>query len=363
MSAVSQFHTLTVRDVSRNTRDAIVVTFDVPPALAPAFAFRPGQYLTLRAVIDGQEQRRSYSICAAPGDGRLRVAIKRVDDGVFSSWANRELAPGHAVDVMGPAGNFTVDFDPASRRHYAAFAVGSGITPVFSLVKSALEIEPHSRFTLFYGNRASSAVLLREEIEDLKNRYMDRFSVIYVMSREVQDIELFNGRLDGAKVERLLTVWLDPASIDYAFVCGPQSMTEEVVQSLQRKGVPRDRIKFELFGAPRGPRALRTGVEPRLAPGKGQCEVTVVQDGRSRSFVIDKNRHSVLDAALAQGIELPYSCKGGVCSTCRCKVVEGEVDMDANFALEDYEIARGFVLTCQSYPVSDRLVLDFDQET
>jgi ring-1,2-phenylacetyl-CoA epoxidase subunit PaaE len=244
-----------------------------------------------------------------------------------------------------------------------AFAVGSGITPVFSLVKTALSTEPRSKFTLFFGNRASSAVLFREEIEDLKNLYMERFSLVYIMSRETQDIELFNGRLDGDKVDQLMSAWMSPEDIDYAFVCGPQTMTESVVERLQARGIPKANIKFELFGAPKGPRALRTGQDARQAPGKGQCEVTVVQDGHSRMFVIDKNKDSVLDSALAQGIELPYSCKGGVCSTCRCKVIEGEVDMDANFALEDYEVARGFILSCQSFPVSDRLVIDFDQET
>jgi len=292
----------------------------------------------------------------------LRVAIKRVDEGIFSSWANHQLQAGQMLEVMPPAGNFTVEFDAQNRRQYVAFAVGSGITPVFSLVKSALSAEPHSRFTLFFGNRASSAVLFREEIEDLKNSYMERFSLVYIMSRETQDIELFNGRLDGAKVDQLMTDWMSPDDVDYAFVCGPQAMTEDVIQHLEARGIPKHRIKFELFGAPKGPRALRSGEAAPKAPGS-QCHVTVVQDGHSRSFIIEKNKDSVLDAALAQGIELPYSCKGGVCSTCRCKVIEGEVDMDANFALEDYEVARGFVLSCQSYPVSDRLVLDYDQET
>ncbi|OZI39466.1 phenylacetic acid degradation protein [Bordetella genomosp. 1] len=357
------FHTLKVASVARNTRDAVVVTFDLPQALREDFAFRPGQYLTLRTELDGEEVRRSYSICSAPGDGLLRVAIKKVDEGVFSSWANHQLQAGQTLEVMAPAGNFTVDFAPENARHYVAFAVGSGITPVFSLVKTALSTEPDSRFTLFFGNRASSSVLFREEIEDLKNRYMERFSLVYIMSRESQDIELFNGRLDGDKVEQLMRAWMSPDDIDYAFVCGPQTMIESVVERLQARGLEKSRIKFELFGAPKGPRALRTGRDAPTAPGKGQCEVTVVQDGHSRSFTIDKNKDSVLDAALALGVELPYSCKGGVCSTCRCKVVEGEVDMDANFALEDYEVARGFVLSCQSFPVSDRLVLDFDQET
>ena len=226
-----------------------------------------------------------------------------------------------------------------------------------------MSTEPESSFTLFFGNRASSAVLFREEIEDLKNQYMERFSAVFIMSRENQDIDLFNGRLDGDKVAQLLSVWMDPQDIDYAFVCGPQTMTEDVVQALQDKGIAKDHIKFELFGAPKGPRAVRTGHDARMAPGKGQCELTVIQDGHSRTLMVEKNSENLLDAALAQGLELPYSCKGGVCSTCRCKVTEGEVDMDINFALEDYEVARGFVLTCQSYPVTDKVVIDFDQET
>ncbi|OYV52029.1 MAG: phenylacetate-CoA oxygenase/reductase subunit PaaK [Candidimonas sp.] len=358
-----QFYPLMVTSVAKNTRDAVVVTFDVPAALDEKFVFRPGQYLTLRADVDGEELRRSYSICAAPHDRQLRVAIKRMDDGSFSTWANTHLAPGVMLDVMPPDGHFTVDFSAEHRREYVAFAVGSGITPILSLVKTALRTEPKSRFTLFFGNRSSSSVLFREEIEDLKNSYMERFSLVYVMSREVQDIDLFNGRLDGDKARQLLSRWLDPGLIDLAFVCGPQDMIESVIQALQDKGLERAQIKFELFGSPKGPRALRIGHEARHAPGLQRCELTVIQDGVTRSLTIEKNKDSVLDSALAQGIELPYSCKGGVCSSCRCKVVEGEVDMDANFALEDYEVARGFVLCCQSFPVTDRLVIDFDQET
>jgi ring-1,2-phenylacetyl-CoA epoxidase subunit PaaE len=360
---MSQFYPLKVASVAKNTRDAVVVTFDVPSELHDRFSFRPGQYLTMRTQVDGEELRRSYSICAAPNDRQLRVAIKRLNDGAFSTWANETLAAGQMLDVMPPDGHFTVDFSPEHQRHYVAFAVGSGITPILSLVKSALATEPRSSFTLFFGNRASSAVLFREEIEDLKNQYMERFSLVYVMSREHQDIDLFNGRLDGDKAQQLLTLWMDPASIDYAFVCGPQDMTESVCQALRDKGLDKSQIKFELFGSPKGPRALRTGHEARKAPGKEQCELTVIQDGLTRTLLIEKNKDSVLDSALAQGIELPYSCKGGVCSTCRCKVVAGEVDMDANFALEDYEVARGFILSCQSFPVTDQLVIDFDQET
>lgn len=359
----TSFYPLRVSAVAKNTRDAVVVTFDVPEALREKFTFRPGQYLTLRTLVDGQELRRSYSICAAPGDMQLRVAIKRMNDGQFSSWANETLASGHVLDVMPPDGHFTFAFEAGQARNYVAIAVGSGITPILSLIKTALSAEPHSYFTLFYGNRASSAVLFRDEIEDLKNLYMDRFSIVYVMSREHQDIELFNGRLDGPKVRQLMTTWMGHEQVDAVFVCGPQDMSESVIHALKEMGLDSARIKFELFGSPPGPRALRTGQDARKAPGKQQCELTIIQDGLTRTLVIDKNRESVLDEALAQGIELPYSCKGGVCSTCRCKVIEGEVDMDANFALEDYEVERGFVLCCQSFPVSDRLVIDYDQET
>jgi ring-1,2-phenylacetyl-CoA epoxidase subunit PaaE len=360
---MSAFHSLRLSSVAKNTRDAVVLTFDVPDQLRDTFSFRPGQYLTLRTFLDGQELRRSYSICAAPSDGHLRVAVKRLNDGAFSTWANQHLKPGDALDVMAPDGNFTLDFSPDQARRYVAFAVGSGITPILSLVKSALDTEPNSTFTLFFGNRASSAVLFREEIEDLKNRYMSRFSLVYIMSREHQDIDLFNGRLDGDKVRQLLKVWMDPSTVDYAFVCGPQDMTESVTQALKEVGLDAGRIKFELFGSPKGPRALRTGHEARKAPGADQCELTVVYEGVTRTLTIDKNKDSVLDSALALGVELPYSCKGGVCSTCRCKVVVGEVDMDANFALEDYEVKRGFILSCQSFPVTDKLIIDFDQET
>lgn len=360
---MSQFHPLKVASIERTTRDAVVVAFDVPQELKEKFHFRPGQYLNVRAQVDGEELRRSYSICAAPHDNILRVAVKRVYDGAFSNWANTELQPGDTVEVMPPDGNFTIDFDPQAQRGYAAFAVGSGITPILSLVKTALDTEPNSTFTLFYANRASSSIMFREEIEDLKNRYMERFSVVYIMSREHQDIDLFNGRLDAEKVNQLLSVWLPVEKIDYAFVCGPHDMTEQVVATLKERGLAKEQIKYELFGAPKGPRTTADGAVPRRAPGAEDCHLTIVQDGITREITIAKNNKSLLDSAMEQGIELPYSCKGGVCSTCRCKVVEGEVDMDANFALEDYEVNMGFVLSCQSFPVTDKVVIDFDQET
>ena len=358
---MSKFHPLRVARVMPETREAIVVTFDAPGEDAAAFRYAAGQHLTLRAQIDGEEVRRSYSICAAAQEQQLRIAIKRVDDGLFSSWAVEHLVPGQLVEVMEPAGHFNVPLEPGASRHHVAFAAGSGITPVLSLIKTTLAAEPGSRFTLFYGNRSSSSVIFKEELEDLKDRYLSRLNLVFILSREQQDVELFNGRIDAGKCDELLRRWIDPADIDLAYICGPQTMMEQVAASLMAHGLAKTSIKMELFASalPLQPRAAR------LAKVKGSqgCKVTVIQDGRSREFAFQKNDKTLLDAALEQGIELPYACKGGVCSTCRCKLIKGEVDMDANYSLEDYELARGFILACQSFPVTDELLIDFDQET
>ncbi|SOZ66119.1 subunit of multicomponent oxygenase, phenylacetic acid degradation, putative 2Fe-2S ferredoxin-NADPH reductase; ring-hydroxylating complex protein 5 [Cupriavidus taiwanensis] len=358
---MSKFHELTVASVTRETRDAVAVTFAVPDELADAYRYVQGQHLTLRTGIDGEDVRRSYSICSAVQDAQLRVAIKRVDGGLFSNWANEQLRPGMKLEVMPPSGHFHVPLSATHAKHYVAFAAGSGITPMLSIIKTTLQAEPESRFTLFYGNRASSSVLFKEELEDLKDTYLQRFNLVFVLSREQLDIDLFNGRIDGDKVNALLEHWVSPQDIDVAFICGPHSMMEEVSQALLDNGVDKARIKRELFAT--SIPSARPVAHAHKHVGQQQCEVTVIQDGRTRSFTLEKNKETVLDAALAQGIELPYSCKGGVCSTCRCKRIEGEVDMDVNFALEDYEVARGFILSCQSYAVSDKLVIDFDQET
>jgi len=356
---MSTFHPLTVAKVKHETRDAIAVTFDVPPQLKETFQYRQGQHLTLRATIGGQEVRRSYSICAAVQDAQLRVAIKRVAGGLFSTWANEALKPGVTLDVMPPEGRFNLPLDPESRRHYLAFAAGSGITPILSIVKTTLLAEPHSRFTILYGNRASSSVIFRDELAELKDIYMERLNLVYVMSREQQDIELFNGRITEAKCRQLFKHWLRVEDVDYAFICGPEDMMHGVSNALQEAGMPKERIRIELFAAAAS-YAVR---EPRAhygADASHLTEVTVIMDGNHASFTMDKDKESLLDAGLRAGIDMRYSCKGGVCSTCRCKVVEGTVDMDVNYALEDYEVARGFVLSCQSFPVTDKIVVDFD---
>jgi ring-1,2-phenylacetyl-CoA epoxidase subunit PaaE len=356
---MSKFHPLTVATVTRETRDAIALTFEVPPELREAFRFVHGQHLTLRADIDGEDVRRSYSICSAVQDNVLRIAVKKAPGGVFSTWANDGVRQGQTIDVMPPMGHFNVPLEAGNRRHYVGFAAGSGITPLLSIIKTTLLTEPHSRFTLFYGNRSSSAVMFKEELADLKDGNLDRLNLVYVMSREPQDIEILNGRIDRAKADALLEHWVDAANIDTAFVCGPDGVMQAVAASLEAHGVPKPRIKVELFAAsiPKHERKPQTAP----TPGHTDCAVTVIMDGAARQYTLEKTKENILDAALRQGIELPYSCKGGVCSTCRAKLIEGEVDMDVNFALEDYEIARGFILCCQSYPVTDKVVVDFDQ--
>jgi ring-1,2-phenylacetyl-CoA epoxidase subunit PaaE len=355
---MSKFHALAVAKVERETRDAIAITFDVPPALREAFRFEPGQHLTLRTRIGDDDVRRSYSICA-PAGGPLRIAVKRSPGGVFSTWANDALREGTAVDVMPPMGHFNVAADAQASRHYLGVAAGSGITPLVSIVTSALVAEPASRFTLIYGNRASATVMFRDELASLKDRYLDRFNLVHVLSREPQDIELLHGRIDRAKADALFERWVPIADVDYAFVCGPEGMMDAVRASLLAHGMPAERIRIERFAAsiPKHTHVPR----PLPQAAHTECEVHVVIDGSQRMFLLEKGAENIIDAGLRSGIELPFSCKGGVCSTCRCKLVDGEVDMDVNFALEDYEVARGFILACQSYPVTDRVTVDFDQ--
>jgi ring-1,2-phenylacetyl-CoA epoxidase subunit PaaE len=356
---LSKFHPLKVASVSRETRDAVALTFDVPTALQDTFRFVQGQHLTLRVDIGGEDMRRSYSICSAVQDGTLRIAVKKSPGGIFSTWVNDQVKAGRTIEVMPPMGHFNVPLNAAHRKHYLAFAAGSGITPILSIIKTTLLAEPHSRFTLFYGNRSSSAVIFKEELADLKDRYLDRLNLVYVMSREPQDIAVLNGRIDQHKTDALLAHWVDLADIDTAFICGPDGMMQAVSKSLQEHGFPKSRIKIELFAASIPKHEHKVHAVPEA--GHAECAVTAIIDGAARQFTLEKTKDNIIDGAQKQGIELPYSCKGGVCSTCRAKLVEGEVDMDVNFALEDYELARGFILCCQSYPVTDKVVVDFDQ--
>ena len=356
---MSKFHPLPIARVERETRDAVAITFAVPDTLRDQFRFTHGQHLTLRAIIDGQDLRRSYSICSAVHDGALRIAVKRSPGGVFSTWVNEALEPGATLDVMPPLGHFNVALDPAAAHHYVAFAAGSGITPIISIIKTTLAAEPQSRFTLFYGNRASSTVMFREELAALKDIYLTRFNLVHVLSREAQDIDLLHGRIDRDRAGALLDRWVQLERVDAVFVCGPEGMMEAVVDALRSRGFPESRIKIERFAAsiPKHQHVAR----PIPQAAQTECEVTAIIDGTRKSFLLEKEKENIIEAGIKSGIELPYSCRGGVCSTCRCRLIEGEVDMDANFALEDYEVARGFILSCQSYPTTDKVIVDFDQ--
>jgi ring-1,2-phenylacetyl-CoA epoxidase subunit PaaE len=358
-SGLSRFYPLTVRAIQQETRDAIIVTFEVPPELADKFQFIQGQYVTLRAVIGGGEIRRSYSICSAVQDARLRVGIKRTPGGVFSNWVMENLKTGDRLEVMPPEGRFHVQLSPTNQKHYVAFAAGSGITPILSIIKTTLLTEPDSSFTLFFGNRSSSTVMFREELAELKDIFMDRFSLLHMLSREHQDVELLNGRITGEKAKQLLSQFCRFETIDTAFLCGPQEMVAEISETLQTLGLPESRIKIELFTVneaeqQKQPKVFSSGREP-------EYHVKLIVDGNMLQFTAPRDE-TILDAGLNRGIDLRHSCKSGVCGTCRAKLVEGQVDMDVHYALTEDEIERGFILTCQSHPVGDHVTVDFDQD-
>ncbi|HUF21757.1 MAG TPA: 1,2-phenylacetyl-CoA epoxidase subunit PaaE [Burkholderiales bacterium] len=350
-----RFHKLRIAEVRRETADAVSLRFDVPPALAGDYGFTQGQHLTLKTHLDGREIRRSYSICAGVDDGELRVAVRNVPGGLFSGWANSQLRSGDEIEVLTPDGRFFTPLDPAQSWHYVAFASGSGITPVLSLIRTTLVREPRSRFTLLYGNRNQASTLFHEELEDLKNRYLSRFTLYNLFSREQQDIELFNGRLDADKVRVLTDTLLPVTDIDQAFICGPGGMIDSVESALVDAGLPRGHIHVERFGVPDS--APQHHAEPGDAP---HALVTVILDGVKREIAFRRETPSILDAALAAGIELPYSCKGGMCCTCRGKVLAGEVRMDKNYSLEQRDLDAGFVLTCQAHPLTERVTISYD---
>lgn len=358
---MARFHTLKVTDVHKTIRDAVVVTLVPDNGDATAFDFIQGQYLTFRKDFDGEELRRSYSICAGKDEGILRVGIKRVEGGSFSNWANDNLKPGDLVEVMPPMGGFHAPLDVNSEKHYLGFAGGSGITPVLSIIKTTLKSEPKSQFTLLYANRSVGSIMFREELEDLKNIYMGRFNVIHVLEDDAQEIDLFTGRIDEEKCEALFNGWVDIDAVDMAYICGPEAMMLGIVKSLKKHGLQDDQIKFELFASSQPGRAKTKAVSANTEEIHGETEVSITLDGTTRVFKMPKSGTSVLEAAIAHNMDAPFSCKAGVCSTCKAKVLEGEVEMAANHALEDYEVEQGYVLTCQCHPLSDKVVIDYDQ--
>src|SRR5712672_3884318 len=357
MSHAPRFHRLSVNDLRRESPDAVSLTFAIPKDLADDYSFNPGQYLTLRTTMDGEEVRRSYSICSGPDDGELRIAVKKIDGGAFSSWAADELKPGDELDVMTPTGRFGVAPAPDQARVYVAFAAGSGITPVLSIVKGVLAREPDSRCFLFYGNRSTSGMLFREALEELKDRFMERLSVFHVISGEEQDIPILHGRLDGDKVRVLLRSLVSASSVDHVFICGPSGMSEDVEATCRDIGIAEEKIHVERFVSEFGGKPRAKKIVPAGAPPKAIASLVI--DGKRREVPV-ADGEAILDAALRAGMDLPFACRGGMCSTCRAKLVEGEAAMDVNYALEPWELEAGFILTCQAKPVSQKVVVDYD---
>jgi ring-1,2-phenylacetyl-CoA epoxidase subunit PaaE len=349
------FHRLRVSEVSPLTDDAVAVTFDVPPELAEAFRYLPGQHMTLRALIDGRDVRRSYSICSNANEGKLRVGIKRLPGGAFSSYATSVLAAGDVIDAMPPVGEFSIVPDPTTARHRVAIAAGSGITPVLSLISTTLESELRSSWTLLFGNRTANTVMFLEELEGLKDRYPDRFQMFHLFSREAADLPLLVGRIDDEKL-RAVNRLLGGRPVRGWYLCGPYDMVMTARETLSSLGVEPDLIHDELFFAgPVDPSLL----PPEPSPGEGSVELRVILDGRAVETRMTADT-SILDAALRVRSELPFSCKGGMCASCKGRIEEGEVRMDKNYALIDSEVDAGYVLTCQSHPVSDRVVVRYD---
>ena len=353
-----RFHALRVAEIVPETAEANSIRFDVPSELHNAFAFRAGQHLTLRATLGGEEVRRNYSLCTAPGDQDWMVTVKRIAGGLFSNWVGDQLKPGDTIDVMEPHGSFTTEFDSARRRHLVAIAGGSGITPVMSLIKTALRDEPDSRFTLLYGNRDSSSVIFLETLAGLKDKHLGRLEIYHFLDAEEQDIALFNGMLDRVRCdEAILSLVPDTAAVSDWFICGPGPMMDAAEGALLDRNVPKERIHIERFTADRPAGEVSRQIAELQTKAEG-VSVSVTLDGRTRKVPFTAG--NILDSARAAGLPAPFACKAGVCATCRARVTSGKVEMAARYGLTDEEVAAGYVLTCQSVPLADGVAVDYD---
>jgi ring-1,2-phenylacetyl-CoA epoxidase subunit PaaE len=352
------FHALRVAEVVSETAEANSIRFEIPPELRERFAFKAGQHLTLRATIDGEEVRRNYSLCTAPAEADWMVTVKRIGGGLFSNWIGDELKVGDTIDVMPPHGSFTCSFDPAQRRRLVGIAGGSGITPVMSLIRTLLHDEPHSRFTLFYGNRDSSTVIFLEALAGLKDKHLDRFEIYHFLDAEEQDIELFNGMLNRDRLEEAIEHLVpDTPDVDGWFICGPGPMMDAAEGALLDRNIAKERIHIERFTADRPPEAVAQEIAQLQSQAEG-ATVTVTLDGRTRRVPFTAG--NILDSARAAGLPAPFACKAGVCATCRAKVTKGKVEMAARYGLTDEEVGDGYVLTCQSVPLGDGVAVDYD---
>ncbi|UPS91926.1 1,2-phenylacetyl-CoA epoxidase subunit PaaE [Bizionia sp. M204] len=356
---MADFYNLKVADIYKETKDTVVVSFDIPDDLKTKFQFKQGQHLTLRKEINGEDIRRNYSLCSSPLDNEWKVAVKTIRGGVFSNYAFNTLKKGDELQVMAPHGEFFVDCEPESSKNYIAFAAGSGITPMLSIIKTHLLSEPNSTFKLFYLNRTVKSIIFKEEIEQLKNEFFGRFQVFYFLTKEQRDIPFLNGRFDKEKLVILTNRFIDVPDTNHAFICGPQDMIFLIRDELQAAGMPKENIHFELFFSGSSEEENRQIAEVLDEKVDG-TQVTIIDGGKEFHFVMDDDFDNILDGALAAGADLPFACKGGVCSTCKCQVVEGSVKMKVNYALEEKEVAQNFVLSCQAVPTTDKVVVDFD---
>ncbi|HUR11217.1 MAG TPA: 1,2-phenylacetyl-CoA epoxidase subunit PaaE [Flavitalea sp.] len=355
------FHPLIIKEIRPETKDCVSIAFHIPEELIPLYKFQQGQNLTIRWKVEGEEIRRSYSICSSPLDDELRVAVKKVLQGRFSTFANSRLKKGDTLDVLPPTGKFNTELRPENAKKYIAFAAGSGITPILSLIKTTLAIEKESHFTLVYGNRNRTSIIFREELEGIKNRYLQRFVMHHVLSREKTDSPINYGRIDALKCEALSKV-INFSMMNEFFLCGPEEMIFSVKNWLVKNNIPAAKIHFELFTTP-GQKTAGLQLETTRKKEEGKASlITITLDGISFEFPLHYGGEPILDAALKLGADLPFACKGGVCSTCRAKLIEGEIEMDTNYALEPDELEKGYILTCQSHPRSERVTVNFDMK-
>jgi ring-1,2-phenylacetyl-CoA epoxidase subunit PaaE len=355
----AHFHPLKIAEIERLTEDAVAITFDVPDELRQTYQFVQGQHVAIRCSAIGDEVRRNYSVCSSAASGTLRVAVKRLEGGAFSNYAVSTLRPGCVLEVLPPHGGFFTPLDPRQRKHYAAVAAGSGITPILSLISTSLEVEPKSRFTLFYGNKSTKSIMFLEELEDLKNRYPERFVLHHVLSRERRGIEIFDGRIDGERLHRFCSALVPVEEVDDWFLCGPMAMVEELAETLESLGVAARQTHRELFfsGVAGSPSESTLGVEPSLGR---TCRLVFRLDGRESTIEFDADKETILDGALRARADAPYACRGGVCATCRAKLLEGKVEMTQDYALEQDQKEAGYVLTCQARPKTELVVVDYD---
>ncbi len=356
---MAQFHSIRVKDIYKDTSDTSVVSFDIPATLEEDFAFRQGQHLTLKVILDNEDIRRSYSLCSSPLDKEWKVAVKQIPGGKFSTYINQEVKQGDVLEVMVPSGHFGVETSPEKAKNYVFFAAGSGITPMLSMLKTHLQAEPNSSCKLFYVNKTAKSIIFKEELEQLRNQYFGRFEIYYFLTKEKRDIALFNGRFDDEKMKVLTQTFIDIPDTNEVFLCGPESMVHYVSEYLVAKGLSKELVHFELFvtGLTEEDKARAERLSQQKVDG---VEVVIVDGGKEFLFTMTKEYDNILDAALGAGADLPFACKGGVCSTCKCKVEKGSVEMKINYALDEKEVAQDLVLSCQAVPTSDKVTVNFD---